>query len=269
MDITAKKTDAFALITGASGGIGLEFARQLAAQGWNLMLAARRFSTLNEIARDLEAAWGIRALPLHCDLSLPHAAEDLFTAATARGKVEILINNAGVGSFGLCENMGSEEVANMLTLNCISLTALSNLFAKHFKEKNSGYILNVSSLAGNWPQPYFAAYAATKAYVTSYTVGLSVELKHTAVSVTCFLPGFVATSFDENANISSEAYRKFSKKFSMGPKEVARQGLKLMFRKKYIGIAGWTNAMASFFNSLLSRKAQANIVYNTVRRLLR
>ena len=129
------QSNGFALVTGASGGIGLEFARQLAAQGWNLMLAARRFVALKELATELERAYGIQAIPLQADLSLPGAAEELFTAATARGPVGILVNNAGIGIFWPLRGYGSEAVQRMVTLNCTSLTVLSNLFARYMSSR--------------------------------------------------------------------------------------------------------------------------------------
>lgn len=263
------QSNAFALVTGASGGIGLEFARQLAAQGWNLMLAARRFVALKELATELESAYGIQAIPLQADLSLPGAAEELFAAATARGPVGILVNNAGIGIFGLCEDMASEDVQRMVTLNCTSLTVLSNLFARHMKARGEGYILNVSSVAGNWPEPFFASYAATKAYVTSYSAALSCELRKSGVSVSCLLPGFVATSFDDNARITSSDYKSFSGKYSLNPAQVARIGLSLMFRRKYLGIAGFMNKVASFFNGLMPRNVQAAITWRTISKLVR
>ncbi len=262
------QTQGYALITGASGGLGRDFARFLAQKGWNLILVARRFVALTELSSELEAAYGIRAIPLQSDLSLSGAAEELFKSAEEKGRIEILINNAGVGLFGFAEENDSEALERMLMLNCTSLSILSKLAARAFRRRGKGYILNVSSVAGNWPEPYLAAYAATKAYVSSFSVALASELAGSGVSVTTYLPGFIATDFDNNAQIKSDAYKKFSKKNGMPSQRAAEIGLKMMFRRKTEGIAGLTNKLASFFNGLLPRRVQAKISKQVIARLI-
>lgn len=259
----------YALITGASGGIGLEFAVQLAAKGHNLILTARNLTKLQILAQDLAEKYGVQAQAIQADLSQAGAATKLYEEAKKCGEVHILINNAGAGVFGKAVELDPAAVNAMIQLNITSLTELATLAAKDMLSRGAGYILNVSSVAGNWPEPFFASYAATKSYVTSFSVALASELKGSGVSVSALLPGFVRTAFDDNANIASEAYKKFSSSLALGPSDVAKIGLSRMFKRKVIGIAGFGNKLASFFNGLLPRTAQAALVRNSIGGLLK
>lgn len=258
----------WALVTGASGGIGLEFAKQLAARGFNVICASRNLEKLKTICIDLENEYGISALPLKSDLSKAGAAGKLFSEALKAGEIAIVINNAGSAVFGLCENQNAEEIKAMLDLNITSLTLLCMSFAGYMKKRGSGYILNVGSMVAYWPEPYLASYAASKSYVLSFSAALRSELKGSGVSVTCLQPGFVRTSFDDNAKITSEKYLKFSSKNALTAAKVARTGLRLMFRKRLSGIPGVINNIAAFFNRMLSKRIQAAVIKSTISRLI-
>ncbi|MBN1647493.1 MAG: SDR family oxidoreductase [Spirochaetales bacterium] len=264
-----KTENNWALITGASGGIGLEFAKQLAAKGYHIIAAARNRKKLDELCAGLKKQYGISALAVQSDLSKRGAAGSLYKAATAAGTIEILINNAGIGVFGLCENLAAADVDAMIQLNITALTLLCGSFAGYFRKQGKGYILNVGSMAGNWPEPYLASYAASKSYVNSYSIALALELRGSGVSVSCVEPGFVNTAFDDNAQIKSENYRKFSSKNSLSAARVASIGLRMMFRKKRHGIAGAANKVAAFFTRMLPKTLQAAIIKTSVARLIK
>ena len=175
-----------ALLTGASSGIGLSMARQLAKQGWHLILVARRTDRLTQLKAELEAAHHISVHLIPQDLSAPDAAQQLFEAARP-WQVDALINNAGSGMQGRFLDMDPAALDQMLRLNVHSLTHLTRLFAREMQGRD-GYILNVASAAAFLPSPWVSSYAATKAYVRSFSEALRYELRSTGVSVTTLYP---------------------------------------------------------------------------------
>ena len=193
-----------ALVTGASGGIGREFAFQLARCGWKLLLVGRSTERLEETRRGLGGAAADGSVAIVADLSEPGAGVALHEYCIKRSyEVELLVNNAGAGLFGESSELLAKKVEAMLGLNILALTSLCALFGKDMKAKAGGRILNVGSLAGNFALPYFASYAASKSYVLSYSLALRAELRASGVSVCCLLPGYVRTAFDGSAGISA------------------------------------------------------------------
>ena len=248
-------TSAWALITGASGGIGKEFASQLARSGWNLVLASRSLDKLETLRGELltmrqDASFRVEVIPT--DLSQPGAAKSLHQACLDRGlPIELLVNNAGAGLFGECTALESAALDAMLNLNIHSLTTLCALFGKDMQARRSGSILNVGSFAGNQGTPYFAAYAASKSYVLYFSLAIRAELAPYGVRVTCLQPGYVATAFDANAGIASPKYLKFSARNSLPPQAVAKAGLKALARNKPWHIPGFLNRIGAAFFGLL------------------
>ena len=143
----------------------------------------------------------------------------------------------------------------MLSLNILSLTSLCGLFGGDMESRGSGRILNVGSLAGEFALPYFASYAASKSYVLGYSLALRAELRASGVSVSCLLPGYVRTGFDENAGIASPAYRAFSVRSGMDAARVARIGLRALGKNRPYAIAGSRNKIASCLAKLVPRSA--------------
>ncbi|WP_444931971.1 SDR family NAD(P)-dependent oxidoreductase [Microbulbifer sp. SSSA002] len=185
-----------ALITGASGGIGLELARIHAAKGGNLVLVARSEGKLVALKQQLEREFGIQAMVIAEDLSDPLSAQRIFARTQSEGvEVDILINNAGFGGHGLFHQRNLEAEQSMMQVNMVSPTNLTHLYIKGMVGRNSGRILNISSTASFIPGPLQAVYYATKAYVTSFSQALAEELKGTGVTVTALCPGAVATGF--------------------------------------------------------------------------
>ncbi|WP_445354907.1 SDR family NAD(P)-dependent oxidoreductase [Microbulbifer sp. EKSA008] len=185
-----------ALITGASGGIGLELARIHASKGGNLVLVARSEGKLSALKQQLEKEFGIQAMVIAEDLSDPMSAQRIFERTQSEGvEIGVLINNAGFGGHGLFHQRDLEAEQGMMQVNMVSLTNLTHLYVKGMVARNSGHILNISSTASFIPGPLQAVYYATKAYVTSFSQALAEELKGTGVTVTALCPGAVATGF--------------------------------------------------------------------------
>ena len=213
----------YAVITGASSGIGAEFAKRLAKEGYSLVLVARRKERLEELAKTLKTECVI----MTADLSDMSACRKLMQDLS-KIDIDIFINNAGFGFCGETINVDNEIELNMIDLNVKSLHLLSKLVIDDMVAKNKGYILNVASSAGLLPAgPYMSTYYATKAYVTSFTRGVAEELrqKHSDVYIGCLCPGPVDTEFNRVANV------EFSLK-GISAEYCANYAITQMFKKK-------------------------------------
>jgi len=190
------------LITGASGGIGLEFAKLFARDHHDLIVVARSLDKLSNLASELKDQYGIQVHVLAKDLNHPKASEEIYQETQKLGfQVEILINNAGLGSYGYFWENDLERELNMLQVNMVALTHLSHLFLREMVAGGSGKILNVASTAAFQPDPLMAVYYATKAYVLSFSEALANELKGTGVTVSCLCPGPTETGFHADAEM--------------------------------------------------------------------
>ncbi len=260
----------FVLITGASAGIGFEMARIFSARGYSLILASRNLKKLEEVKKEMESLYRVKVFIISADLSKADAAEKLYFEIEKMGiSVEILVNNAGSGLIGESVEKNTHEIENMLTLNILSLTTLCNLFGKKMKERGSGKILNVGSLIGFYPVPWFSSYAASKSYVLSYSIALRSELKSYGIVVTCLLPGFVKTNFDDNAGITSSKYKKYSNSNSTPPGKVAATGVKALFAGKAFVVAGFGNKILRLLSSAMPRKTIAGLFKSFISGMLK
>ncbi|WP_062289243.1 SDR family NAD(P)-dependent oxidoreductase [Demequina phytophila] len=188
----------WALITGASSGLGAELAAQLASRGLHVALVARRADRLEELAARLRADHGVDAFVLAEDLSRRGAAIAVHTAMTGAGiAVDVLVNNAGLGTSGDVIDTDPARIDDLLQVNIAALTGLSRLFAADMAAAGAGAILNIASVAAAIPAPHMAVYSASKAYVASFSQALAVELEGTGVRVVTALPGTTATEFAE------------------------------------------------------------------------
>ncbi|MDC0736963.1 SDR family oxidoreductase [Cognatishimia sp. SS12] len=192
-----------ALITGASSGIGKEFARYHAAQGGDVILTARRLPALEALAQELRESYGITADVIACDLAAAGGAAALIAEVENRGlAVDILINNAGFGGHGLHIKRNWEDEAAMIRLNVQALAELTHAFARKMAKAGQGRILNVASTAAMMPGPLQAVYFASKAFVMSYSQALDEELRALGVTVTSLNPGLVNTEFVATADLA-------------------------------------------------------------------
>ena len=256
MDARNKQGPGTALVTGASGGIGAEFARALSREGWRLVLAGRNAERLESVRAGLQGPRAKEAIALQADLSEPGAGERLHRACREGGlEVDLLVNNAGSGLLGQSADLPPAALEAMAALNVTALTVLSSLFGRDMRDRGSGRILNVGSFAGLNATPYFAAYAATKSYVLSFSLALRAELKPRGVGVTCLLPGYVRTNFDAAAGIRSAKYLAFSERNAMDAADVAGIGLRALARGRAWTVAGARNRLAATVLGLLPRAA--------------
>lgn len=214
-------SDAFraswALVTGASLGLGEEMACQLAAYGANLVLTARSRDRLESLAGALAAEHGVETRCVPCDLAAPGGARQLCARVEALGvEIDHLVSNAGFGTVGPFAQSRGDEQADMVRLNCEAAVVLAGHFLPRMVQRGRGGILHVASVAGYVPMPYMATYAATKAFLLSFSAALSEETRGTGVTVTALCPGPVRTGFqaraggdllpeDERAELSAEA----------------------------------------------------------------
>jgi short-subunit dehydrogenase len=192
----------WALVTGASSGLGLEFSRSLARHGANLVLTARNHVRLEELAHDLTRVNGTTTRAVACDLAVPGGALALVERVKELGvRVDHLINNAGFGSAGQFAELPELRESEMVRVNCEAVVALTRAFVPGMVQRARGGVLNVASIAAQQPVPFMATYGATKAFVLSFSVALASELQGSDVRVMAFCPGPVQTGFQASARI--------------------------------------------------------------------
>jgi short-subunit dehydrogenase len=243
-----------ALITGASSGLGLEFADLLAAQKINLVLAARRQEPMEKLAAELRQKYGVDVVVEAIDLASPGAAARLKGRLDERSiQVDILVNNAGYGIYGEFMETPLERTTDMIQLNITALTELSYVFGRDMAARRSGQILLVASLLAFQPVPTYAAYAATKSYVLAFGEALHDELHAQGVIVTSLSPGHTETGFDAAAGASVSPMLRL---LSMKPRPVAESGIRALSRGKASVIAGFMNNVVAFSNRLTPRSMQ-------------
>ncbi|MCH8619498.1 SDR family oxidoreductase [Undibacterium sp. TS12] len=244
----------WALITGASSGLGLEFADLLAAQKVNLVLAARRQESMEKLASDLRRKYGVDVLVEAIDLASPGAASRLKGSLDARSvTIDILLNNAGYGLHGDLLETPIERTANMIQLNITTLTELTYLFGHDMAKRRSGHILLIASLMAFQAVPSYAAYAATKAYVLTLGEALHDEFRPHGVVVTTLCPGHTATGFDEAAGATTSVLLRL---LTMQPRPVAVSGIRALLQGKAMVVAGLLNKIVAFSNRLTPRSMQ-------------
>lgn len=244
----------FALITGASKGIGKSIALQLASNKKDLLLIARSEQQLQELATDVQKKYGIKAYYLSMDLSRQEASRHVFNWCSENGyDVDMLINNAGYGLSGSFERYTLEEHVNMMQLNMNVVVEMTYLFLPQLKKQPKAYILNIASSAAYQAIPYLSLYAASKSFVLQFSRGLHHELKQTNVSVTCVNPGATDTAFVDRANVGTKGL-ELAKKFNMRPDEVAKIALDGMYKGKTEVITGFLNKLGAALAWLLPKK---------------
>lgn len=249
------------LITGASSGIGEEFARRLAAQSHNLVLVARSEDKLKALCKELGQKHKIDAQYVAIDLAEEGADERLFVETEKRGiEVDLLINNAGFGSMGYFDQLDLDWELKMIDLNVKSLAALTYRYLKPMIQRKSGAIMNVASTAAFQPVPFMATYAATKAFVLSFSESLWEEYRPHGITITAFCPGTTQTNFFKAAKMDKPAMRVIQT-----PEEVVTVALNGLKRKKSHIISGWTNYIVTEAQRLVPRSFSARTVGKALR----
>jgi uncharacterized protein len=241
----------YVLITGAAEGLGREFARLFALQGYPLVLVARNQTRLDAIAQELRATSHVDVRTISKDLSLPAAAAELKGAVDDQKiTIEILVNNAGFGVHGLFPETEWNATEAMINLNIITLTHLTRLFLPEMIRQGQGRILNVASTAAFQPGPFMAGYFASKAYVLSFTEALAEELSGTGVTATAFCPGPTRTQFQKRSN--TEKIRENA--FAMEAAPAVAAGYRGLMKGKRLVIPGFTNKLLSVLIRLAPRR---------------
>lgn len=235
------------MITGASSGLGAEFARQLAARGHDVVLTARRRDRMEALASELRASSNVETLVLEADLGASAAPARLLAALDERGIVpELLVNNAGFGVHGLAVQEPLGRQLEMIDLNVRALTELSLAIGAQMSARGSGGIVNVSSIGAFQPTPYFAAYSATKSYVLSFTTALAHELAPRGVRVLALCPGATKTEFFDAGQVNIA----LGDALMMTAERCVSIALGALERRRRVIVTGWLNALTAWLSKL-------------------
>jgi short-subunit dehydrogenase len=241
-----------ALVTGASSGLGVAFARLLAERGADLVITARRKANLDALAQELEKKHGVAVDVIALDLSEPGSAEKLWDATEGSGRaVDVLVNNAGGGMHANFVDAAWDRIARQIQLNVVSLTELTHRFTKAMLARGRGHVLNVSSIGAYTPTPTYATYAAGKAFVRDFTEALAYELRRTPVRVCSLCPGGTVTEFHQAAG---QEPSKLVRSTFMSAEDCAIIGLRALFGGRRNVVSGMINTLSVFFMRFLPRR---------------
>jgi uncharacterized protein len=253
----------YALITGASKGIGKAIALELAARKKNLLVVARNEQQLLQLKSEAGAKYGVEVHYLAMDLSRPHAARDVHQwCSQNKYAVDVLVNNAGYGLSGSFHSHALEDHLNMMQLNMNTVIEMTYHFLPDLKRQPRAYIMNIASSAAYQAVPFLSLYAASKSFVLQFSRGLKHELTGSGVTVTCVNPGATDTDFVSRAQVGKKG-QDLAKKFNMRPDQVAKTAVDAMFRGKLEVITGALNKLGAVLAWLLPKntieKASAKI----------
>ena len=243
--------DRWALITGASSGIGAEFARRLAARGMHLVLTARRKELLEKLAEELHTRHGTKTEIIAGDLSDAAEPQRLCETIASKGiTIELLVNNAGFGWVGTIDETDQSRMRDLVQLNIAAMTELTYRLLPPMLDRGHGGIINVSSVAAFQPVAYMPAYSASKAFVLHFSEALWAESRDRGVTVTALCPGTTQTDFFDVANVPGWLKKH---RFST-PEEVVKAAIKALERRKQFVIPGWKNWLITFGVRIARRK---------------
>lgn len=255
----------YALITGATSGIGLSIATIHASRKGNLIIIGQNSRKLSEVKKELETRFKIHVVAFSVDLTKPESVKKIVSRVKEQNlKVKYVINNAGFGLYGMFRDTDIDRELKMIDLNVKVLTELSKAFLPEMIEEGKGYILNVGSVASFIPGPLMSVYYATKNYVLAFSEAINNELKGTGVSVTALCPGPTETNFTKTAR--GKKTHMLTKNL-MSAEEVAVIGYEGMLKKKSVVIPGFKNKLLAFLPRILPRNNVVSIVRNVAEKL--
>src|SRR5271166_1538358 len=244
----------WALVTGASAGIGVALAQELAAGGTHLMLTARRLDRLQEVAKTLHDKHGIQTHVVAADLAKREAPQDIFAFSKEKGvRIDLLINNAGFGQYGEVPQVETQRLLDMVEVNCTAVVHLTRLFLPEMVARRSGDILILASTAAFQAVPYISTYAATKAFDLFFAEGLAEEMKPHGIRVCALCPGSTESEF--HAVAGQEEFRRTSET----AEKVARTGLQALAEGQSYVISGFGNYLGAQSQRLLPRRLVTRI----------
>jgi short-subunit dehydrogenase len=251
--------DRHALVTGASSGLGVDFARELARRGAGLTLVARREDRLRSLQRELADGHGVDVRVVTLDLTDDGAPDQLLDDTRAQGRpVDVLVNNAGFGLYGPFSKIDWERERAMLELDVLVPVHLTKLFLPGMLERRTGWVLNIASIGAYQPSPLYASYSAAKSFVLNFTEALSYELRGSGVWATALAPGIVATEF---LQVSGQQATRYQRLTMMDSPTVARIGVDAMLKGRPSLVPGRLNAASVWSNRLLPRRVSAALAH--------
>jgi short-subunit dehydrogenase len=251
--------DRHALVTGASSGLGVDFARELARRGAGLTLVARREDRLRSLQRELADGQGVDVRVVTLDLIDEGAPDQLLDDTRAQGRpVDVLVNNAGFGLYGPFSKIDWERERAMLELDVVVPVHLTKLFLPGMLERRTGWVLNIASIGAYQPSPLYASYSAAKSFVLNFTEALSYELRGSGVWATALSPGIVATEF---LQVSGQQATRYQRLTMMDSPTVARIGVDAMLKGRPSLVPGRLNAASVWSNRLLPRRVSAALAH--------
>ncbi len=255
--MTTSLTGRTALVTGASSGLGADFARTLAARGAGLVLVARREQLLHALADELRDRYRARIEVIALDLIAPDATETLHERTEGAGRpVDVLVNNAGFGLFGEFLQIPWERERRMLKLDVVVPVHLTKMFLPAMVARDFGHVLNIASIGAYQPSPLYASYSAAKSFILNFTEAIGYELRDTKVRCTVLAPGVTATEFLAVAGQEPTRYQRLA---MMRSADVARIGVDAMLKGRASVVPGRLNAITAWSTRLLPRRASTAI----------
>lgn len=261
------------IITGASGGIGEAIADQLASRKKDLVLIARSTEKLQLQCESLMKRYGINAQFIAIDLAETDSALKVFKEVETRGlDVDMLVNNAGIGSSGDFVNQCLQSELNLIQLNICTLVALTHLFLPQMLAKKFGTVVNIASMTAFMPMPYMSVYAASKAFVRSFTQAISEECKPNGVHVLLFSPGLTKTNFNATAGLNDEkarGLRSDHRQANQTPEQVAGELMEALDKRRHFAISGRRNRIGAKILALLPDLMIARNIANGYRKRLK
>jgi hypothetical protein len=257
--IFMERKNQYALVTGATSGIGLELVKLFAKDGYDLIVVARSEEDLKRISTDLSLDHTTSVTVIPMDLFEPNAAFELYDIVTSKGlQVDILVNNAGQGEYGEFADTDIRRELDIIQLNICSLVVLTKLFLRDMLQRGAGKILNLSSVASKVPGPWQSVYHGTKAFVQSFTEAVRAEVKDSGVTITALLPGATETDFFNKAGME-EAKTIKGKKLADAA-DVAKDGYEALMKGDDMVVSGFKNKMQVAMGNMLPDETVANMV---------
>lgn len=255
----------YALVTGASSGIGWHLSEELAARGYSIVAVSNQAPALQNLKDVLEESHGVVVHTLDCDLSERDSAETVYSFCRQKGlKVEVLVNNAGIMTYGEAFSIDKKLTENILQLHMNTPVLMCRLFGSRMMEVGKGYILNVSSISAVMPFPTISLYGPTKSFLRNYTRALRTELNRSGVSVTCLIPGATATALYQTDHLNLP--RLLGLGIMKRAETVARAGILAMFRGRAEKVPGLLNKVILIVIPLIPNALIAYIYRKTKRR---
>ena len=254
---------AYALVTGASSGLGADFARALAERGYDLVLVARREDRLLALKSEIAREGGPQVEIVVADLALDAERERVAQGALALSKpVEVLVNNAGLGLYGRFEAIPWSKERQMLDVDIEAVVHLTKLLTPAMVARGKGYVLNVASTAAYQPTPLYASYAAAKAFILSFSQALNFEFRKTGVSVTTVSPGITATEF---LAVSKQQPTRYQRIVMMQSRTVVEKALKALFARRHAIVPGAVNNLMAASEKFMPDALKTRVAYHLMR----